>query len=96
MTNEYLPVYYTSIETTFIDIFGIELHFKRDVEFHLVQIMRPEVRPMDRVLFMGEESNWILASDLEKLNEELNSQKLRPEPYFIKFGQQGKVVLGFS
>lgn len=23
MTNEYLPVYYTSIETTFIDIYGI-------------------------------------------------------------------------
>ena len=51
---------------------------------------------MDRVLFMGEETNWIIASDLEKLDEELNSDKVRPEPYFIKFVQQGKAELGFS
>ena len=51
MTNKDFPVYRVIVQTTFVDIYGIQLYFKRDVEFHVVHIMRPEVDFMDKVLF---------------------------------------------
>ena len=71
MTDRDFPAYRVIVQTTFVDIYGIQLYFKKDVEFHVVHVMRPEVSFMDKVLFSGEESGWIIDKDLEAMDAEL-------------------------
>ena len=50
------PYYHVTIETLFLDIYGIEKYFKRDIQFIVVHLAVPKVGLHDKLYFFDEKA----------------------------------------
>ena len=53
MKDTHVPVYKVTVETVFIDIFGTEQYFKKDVHFLLVHLNFP-ISLSEDIMFVGD------------------------------------------
>lgn len=90
MTEADTSHYWISIETTFIDIFGVQKFYKRDLNFVVVHINYPQIVQSDRLIFIRENPDFVLSSDLQAADESTKRVD-RPRPLFHGVTEDGAV-----
>lgn len=53
MVETHVPIYKVTVETVFVDIFGTEQYFKKDVHFLLVHLNFP-INLKEEIMFAGD------------------------------------------
>lgn len=90
MTEPETPRYWITVETTFIDIYGSEQFFKRDLNLVVVNINFPLIVQSDPLIFIREDVDFVLSSDLQAADEE-DKRVGRPKPAFNGMAEDGAI-----
>lgn len=98
MKDNTTAYYHVTVGTVFIDVFGIEKYFKRDIQIVVIHLIYPKVSKDSQLYFIGEETttSFIVFEQDAKISDESEAGKKRPKPFVTKLSDFGEITLGWS
>ena len=95
MTDTSKSHYHITLETIFMDVFGIQKYFKSDFYFVVVTLAYPKVLMSELLVFAKEDPNFVFGKDLLAVDE-ASTRIERLEPYFIGLSDTGALKIRWN